>query len=49
MTPAAKWNALTWQERETFLAHHRFALGWSAHTWRQLPREIQAKFEVEAQ
>jgi hypothetical protein len=41
------WNEWTLREREAFLRRYHFALGWSAHTWFQLPRSIQAKVEME--
>lgn len=46
-SPAAhEWNALTWLEKQKFLTAHSFPLGWSSHTWKYLPREIQSAFEV---
>lgn len=42
------WNAWTWKDKEIFLRKHYFPLGYSAHTWSQLPRKIQAKLEEEA-
>ena len=44
-TAKPRWDGLGWQEKEVFLRRHGFALGWSAHTWKYLDRNIQAAFE----
>lgn len=39
------WQNWSIQRREAFLRSHNFGLGWAAHTWRYLPRNIQTLLE----
>lgn len=41
-----EWNVLETAEKGRFLRIIGAPLGWEAHTWSRLPREIQAKFET---
>ena len=46
MTNKDCWDKMEWQAKERFLSVRGFCLGLSSHTWKYLPREIQAAFEV---
>lgn len=45
-SPQELWNKLAIVGRNAFLQANRFQLGYAAHTWTQLPQDVQARFEV---
>jgi hypothetical protein len=39
------WDEIGEQAKDRFLVRYGFKTGWGSHTWKTLPREIQAAFE----